>query len=363
MVLDPPGPTDLASLPRCALTIGTARAAGQGTTFPRRRERGWRCGNDPRLLTSPSSASYHELREVSVSEGGNDATSRWRPPVLVADRRAPGGENVGAPRRSTPSSRSLRDPPASAAAGPPRPGARADLPGTRSGRARHGLHSQGHAGRTGRLPRRRHLCGLRRARGPGPHRGAPAAAPHGGGHRLRLRPGARPSGRDGGGPDHRRADDPPPPRPGPGAASCRRGGGRRPRAAVEQDLFAGVDELWRTRRSSGTTTSERTGSRCSSRSRSPLWSRSTGAGPTPGWRWRWSPPPGTPRARSRYLLERGGRRLAFTGDLIYAPGKVWSLAATQWSYTDNEGPALTVLSCYLLAERDLDLLLPSHGRR
>jgi glyoxylase-like metal-dependent hydrolase (beta-lactamase superfamily II) len=73
------------------------------------------------------------------------------------------------------------------------------------------------------------------------------------------------------------------------------------------------------------------------------------------------PTPGHTTGSVSYLVERDGRRLAFTGDLIYAPGKVWSLAATQWSFTDNEGPAMTALSCYQLMERDLDLLLPSHG--
>ena len=53
--------------------------------------------------------------------------------------------------------------------------------------------------------------------------------------------------------------------------------------------------------------------------------------------------------------------VAFTGDLIYAPGKVWSLAASQWSYSDHEGPAMTVLSCYLLQREQLATLLPSHG--
>ncbi|HEX4811408.1 MAG TPA: MBL fold metallo-hydrolase [Nonomuraea sp.] len=56
-----------------------------------------------------------------------------------------------------------------------------------------------------------------------------------------------------------------------------------------------------------------------------------------------------------------GSRVAFTGDLIYAPGKVWSLAATQWSYTENEGPAMVVLSCELLQREELETLLPSHG--
>ncbi|GIG29568.1 MBL fold metallo-hydrolase [Cellulomonas marina] len=73
------------------------------------------------------------------------------------------------------------------------------------------------------------------------------------------------------------------------------------------------------------------------------------------------PTPGHTVGSVTYLVERGGRRLAFTGDLVHSPGKVWSLAATQWSYTENEGPAMTVLSCYLLMAEHLDLLLPSHG--
>jgi glyoxylase-like metal-dependent hydrolase (beta-lactamase superfamily II) len=73
------------------------------------------------------------------------------------------------------------------------------------------------------------------------------------------------------------------------------------------------------------------------------------------------PTPGHTTGSVSYLVARDGRTYAFTGDLIYAPGKVWSLAATQWSYTQNEGPAMTVLSAYQLMERDLDVLLPSHG--
>jgi len=73
------------------------------------------------------------------------------------------------------------------------------------------------------------------------------------------------------------------------------------------------------------------------------------------------PTPGHTTGSVTYLIERAGRRIAFTGDLIHSPGKVWSLASTQWTYSDNEGPAMTVLSCYSLLERDLDLLLPAHG--
>lgn len=74
------------------------------------------------------------------------------------------------------------------------------------------------------------------------------------------------------------------------------------------------------------------------------------------------PTPGHTIGSVTYILERDGSKIGFSGDLIYAPGKVWSLAATQWSYTAHEGPAMTVLSCYLLHDELLDLLLPSHGQ-
>jgi glyoxylase-like metal-dependent hydrolase (beta-lactamase superfamily II) len=62
-----------------------------------------------------------------------------------------------------------------------------------------------------------------------------------------------------------------------------------------------------------------------------------------------------------YLVEIEGRRVAFSGDLLYADGKVWSLAATQWTYSGVEGLAATILSLGVLAARSPDVLLPSHG--
>lgn len=73
------------------------------------------------------------------------------------------------------------------------------------------------------------------------------------------------------------------------------------------------------------------------------------------------PTPGHTMGSVTYLLDRDGERIAFSGDLVYAPGKVWSLAATQWSYTQNEGPAMTVLSAILLAREEPTMLAPSHG--
>jgi glyoxylase-like metal-dependent hydrolase (beta-lactamase superfamily II) len=73
------------------------------------------------------------------------------------------------------------------------------------------------------------------------------------------------------------------------------------------------------------------------------------------------PTPGHTVGSVSFLLDRDEHTLAFSGDLIFAPGKVWSLAATQWSYSHHEGPAMTVMSCYLLEAENPTLLLPSHG--
>jgi glyoxylase-like metal-dependent hydrolase (beta-lactamase superfamily II) len=73
------------------------------------------------------------------------------------------------------------------------------------------------------------------------------------------------------------------------------------------------------------------------------------------------PTPGHTQGSVSYLVDVDGRRLAFTGDLIHSAGKVWSLAATQWSYTALEGVKATVFSLYELGARAPDLVLPSHG--
>ena len=73
------------------------------------------------------------------------------------------------------------------------------------------------------------------------------------------------------------------------------------------------------------------------------------------------PTPGHTAGSLTYLLEHEGRRLAFCGDLVYGDGRLWSLAATQWSYSGAEGLAATHVSCAVLAARGPDLLLPAHG--
>src|SRR4051794_3841987 len=130
---------------------------------------------------------------------------------------------------------------------------------------------------------------------------------------------------------------------------------------VEQDLLAGVDEHWRRYRPD--TDYDVRDHRFS------LLEPVGIAGVVDEYRRRdyggielyTLPTPGHTIGSVIYLAELGGRRVAFTGDLLYGPGKVWSLAATQWTYGGVEGQASTRLSCSVLARREPDVLLPSHG--
>jgi glyoxylase-like metal-dependent hydrolase (beta-lactamase superfamily II) len=69
------------------------------------------------------------------------------------------------------------------------------------------------------------------------------------------------------------------------------------------------------------------------------------------------PTPGHTTGSVTYLVGD----LAFSGDLVYGDGRVWSLAATQWTYGGSAGLAASFLSCGVLAGRAPRLLLPSHG--
>ena len=73
------------------------------------------------------------------------------------------------------------------------------------------------------------------------------------------------------------------------------------------------------------------------------------------------PTPGHTPGSETYLVEVDGRLLAFAGDLVHGEGGVWSLAATQWTYSGVEGLAATAASCAVLAQRHPALVLPSHG--
>ena len=73
------------------------------------------------------------------------------------------------------------------------------------------------------------------------------------------------------------------------------------------------------------------------------------------------PTPGHTTGSISLWVELNGKHILFSGDLIYEPGKVVSLAATQWTYNGAEGVAAGLASLLDLQDRELDLLLPSHG--
>src|SRR5438132_11272868 len=73
------------------------------------------------------------------------------------------------------------------------------------------------------------------------------------------------------------------------------------------------------------------------------------------------PTPGHTVGSVSYLLKINRELIAFTGDLIWGRGKVWSLASTQWTYGGVEGVAATILSLLKLRDLRPDILLPSHG--
>lgn len=73
------------------------------------------------------------------------------------------------------------------------------------------------------------------------------------------------------------------------------------------------------------------------------------------------PTPGQTPGAGTFLLRRGRTFLAFTGDLLYAPGQIVRLASTQWTYLGGEGIAGTILSLLDLDQERLTHVLPAHG--
>lgn len=130
---------------------------------------------------------------------------------------------------------------------------------------------------------------------------------------------------------------------------------------VERDLFTGIDAHWQARevRLDYNTRQDRF---------SLLYAVPI-AGVLPeyraptfgGRRFRVLPTPGHTVGSVSFMTRVDGRKVAFTGDLIHSPGRLWSLAATQWTYTGAEGGGATVLSLLDLRDRRPDVLLPSHG--
>jgi glyoxylase-like metal-dependent hydrolase (beta-lactamase superfamily II) len=73
------------------------------------------------------------------------------------------------------------------------------------------------------------------------------------------------------------------------------------------------------------------------------------------------PTPGHTVGSISIAAELDREKLCFTGDLIYEGRKVWSLAATQWTYNGGEGLPYHILSLLSLKERKFERLFPSHG--
>ncbi len=73
------------------------------------------------------------------------------------------------------------------------------------------------------------------------------------------------------------------------------------------------------------------------------------------------PTPGHTPGSITIALNHGQSLLLFTGDLLMNNGKLWSLAATQWTYNGAEGVPATIASVCDLQNRQPDFLLPAHG--
>jgi glyoxylase-like metal-dependent hydrolase (beta-lactamase superfamily II) len=130
---------------------------------------------------------------------------------------------------------------------------------------------------------------------------------------------------------------------------------------VEQDLIAGADQHWQTRQVENDYDLRQ--DRFSILEQVPVAGtvseyRTVRYG---DWEVFTLPTPGHTIGSVTYLVEAEGQRLALSGDLLYGDGKVWSLAATQWTYGGTEGQAATVVSAGILGDRNPDVLLPSHG--
>lgn len=73
------------------------------------------------------------------------------------------------------------------------------------------------------------------------------------------------------------------------------------------------------------------------------------------------PTPGHTLGAITLLATIDNRRVAFSGDLMYAPGKIQNLHDTQINYGGSEGIDLGIYSLARLREQKPSLLCPSHG--
>ncbi len=73
------------------------------------------------------------------------------------------------------------------------------------------------------------------------------------------------------------------------------------------------------------------------------------------------PTPGHTLGSITLLANVDGKKWAFSGDLMYAPGKIHTLHDTQVNYGGSEGVDLGIFSLCRLREQKPEMLCPSHG--
>ena len=73
------------------------------------------------------------------------------------------------------------------------------------------------------------------------------------------------------------------------------------------------------------------------------------------------PTPGHTLGSITLIAPVDGKRIAFTGDLMYAPGKIQNLYDTQINYGGAEGIDLGIYSLTQLRDHKPEMLCPSHG--
>ncbi|WP_218163142.1 MBL fold metallo-hydrolase [Paenibacillus sp. BC26] len=130
---------------------------------------------------------------------------------------------------------------------------------------------------------------------------------------------------------------------------------------TEQEMFQNVDERWQAREVYNNYNVRQ--DRFSLLESVPVWKTLTdyAVHVFNGIKLTVIPTPGHTLGAVSFLVHENDWHIAFTGDLIYAPGKVWSMSATQWTYHGDEGVVAGYLSLLDLKDRAPDLLLPSHG--
>jgi glyoxylase-like metal-dependent hydrolase (beta-lactamase superfamily II) len=73
------------------------------------------------------------------------------------------------------------------------------------------------------------------------------------------------------------------------------------------------------------------------------------------------PTPGHTRGSVTLVGDVDGETVAFSGDLISGPGKVWRVHDLQWAYMATDGLNASISSLDALRRAKVDRLLPSHG--